>query len=61
MTLTGAPTDHLVAFLAGILVSFTPCVYPLIPVAAAIISGVVAQISATVGPGYATTKTGAAP
>ncbi len=32
MNLSGSPFDYLVAFLGGILVSFTPCVYPLIPV-----------------------------
>lgn len=31
MILAGNPIDFLVAFGAGILVSFTPCVYPLIP------------------------------
>lgn len=34
MTLSGSPIDYLVAFLAGVLASFTPCVYPLIPVSA---------------------------
>lgn len=34
MILSGNPFDYLVAFLSGILVSFTPCVYPLIPVSA---------------------------
>ena len=28
------PADYLIAFLGGVLVSFTPCVYPLIPVSA---------------------------
>lgn len=32
MNLAGNPLDFLIAFGAGILVSFTPCVYPLIPV-----------------------------
>lgn len=32
MILSGSPLDYLVAFGAGVLVSFTPCVYPLIPV-----------------------------
>jgi cytochrome c-type biogenesis protein len=32
MTLSGGPVDYLFAFLGGILVSFTPCVYPLIPI-----------------------------
>ncbi|MDD2688863.1 MAG: cytochrome c biogenesis protein CcdA [Candidatus Omnitrophica bacterium] len=34
MEFSGSPIDFLVAFLGGILVSFTPCVYPLIPIAA---------------------------
>jgi thiol:disulfide interchange protein DsbD len=32
MNLSGTPIDYLVAFAAGVLVSFTPCVYPLLPV-----------------------------
>ncbi len=32
MHLSGSPVDYLIAFLGGVLVSFTPCVYPLIPV-----------------------------
>lgn len=32
MNLSGSPFDYLIAFFGGILVSFTPCVYPLIPV-----------------------------
>jgi thiol:disulfide interchange protein DsbD len=28
------PVDYLIAFLGGVLISFTPCVYPLIPVSA---------------------------
>jgi len=32
MTLSGSPLDYLFAFGGGILVSFTPCVYPFIPV-----------------------------
>jgi cytochrome c-type biogenesis protein len=34
MTLSGSPLDYLAAFFGGILVSFTPCVYPLIPISA---------------------------
>lgn len=37
MNLSGNPLDYLIAFLGGILVSFTPCVYPLIPVSASYI------------------------
>lgn len=32
MILSGAPADYLLAFLSGIGMSLTPCVYPLIPV-----------------------------
>jgi len=32
MNLSGSPFDYVFAFIGGILVSFTPCVYPLIPV-----------------------------
>jgi cytochrome c-type biogenesis protein len=34
MNLSGNPTDFLLAFFGGILISFTPCVYPLIPISA---------------------------
>jgi len=34
MTLSGSPADYWIAFFGGILVSFTPCVYPLIPISA---------------------------
>lgn len=39
MTLTGTPFDYIIAFVAGVAVSFTPCVYPLIPVMAATVAG----------------------
>ncbi|MFA5156942.1 MAG: cytochrome c biogenesis protein CcdA [Candidatus Omnitrophota bacterium] len=32
MILSGGPVDYLAAFLGGVLLSFTPCVYPLIPI-----------------------------
>lgn len=32
MNLQGSPLDYLIAFFGGLLVSFSPCVYPLIPV-----------------------------
>jgi len=32
MNLSCNPIDYLIAFLGGVLISFTPCVYPLIPV-----------------------------
>lgn len=34
LQLTGGPFDFLIAFAGGVLLSFTPCVYPLIPVSA---------------------------
>jgi len=34
MVIYGAQLDFLAAFFGGVLVSFTPCVYPLLPVAA---------------------------
>ncbi|MFH0918521.1 MAG: cytochrome c biogenesis protein CcdA [Candidatus Omnitrophota bacterium] len=39
MQLSGSPFDFIIAFLAGILASFTPCVYPLIPISAGYIVG----------------------
>jgi cytochrome c-type biogenesis protein len=32
MNLSGSPLDYLVAFVGGVAISFTPCVYPLIPI-----------------------------
>jgi len=37
MSLSGTPFDYLIAFAGGVLMSLTPCVYPLIPVAAGFI------------------------
>ncbi|MBI5145323.1 MAG: sulfite exporter TauE/SafE family protein, partial [Candidatus Omnitrophica bacterium] len=37
MTLAGNPLDYLWAFLAGMAISFTPCVYPLVPITAGFI------------------------
>jgi cytochrome c-type biogenesis protein len=37
MNLSGNPSDYLIAFTGGVLVSFTPCVYPLVPVSASYI------------------------
>lgn len=39
MNLSGNPTDFLLAFAGGLLVSLTPCVYPLIPITAGFIAG----------------------
>ncbi len=38
MNLSGSPLDFFIAFLGGVAASFTPCVYPLIPVSAAVIA-----------------------
>lgn len=38
MNLSGSPLDFLIAFLGGIAVSFTPCVYPLLPISAGFIA-----------------------
>lgn len=37
MNLSGSPLDYLWAFLGGVFVSFTPCIYPLIPITAGFI------------------------
>lgn len=37
VSVTGSPLDYVVAFFAGVLISFTPCVYPLIPISASYI------------------------
>lgn len=34
MNLSGNPVDYLIAFFGGVILSFTPCVYPLIPISA---------------------------
>ena len=39
MQLSGSPFDFIIAFLAGVLASLTPCVYPLIPVSVGYIVG----------------------
>lgn len=39
MHLQGNPLDYFIVFWAGVLVSFTPCVYPLLPITASIIAG----------------------
>ena len=39
MNLVGNPLDLLIAFAAGVLVSFTPCVYPLVPITVGYIGG----------------------
>ena len=37
MNLSGSPVDFILAFLGGVAVSFSPCVYPLIPVSIGVI------------------------
>lgn len=39
MNLSGTALDYIVVFLAGILMSFTPCLYPVMPITAAVIAG----------------------
>lgn len=34
MNLSGSPVDYLAVFLGGVVLSFTPCVYPLVPISA---------------------------
>ena len=48
MNLSGNPFDYLVAFGAGVLVSFSPCVYPLLPVSLSFI-GITSSKSKTRG------------
>jgi thiol:disulfide interchange protein DsbD len=40
MPLSGGLFDCLVVFLAGVVVSFTPCIYPVLPITVAFIAGV---------------------
>ncbi|MFA5059608.1 MAG: cytochrome c biogenesis protein CcdA [Candidatus Omnitrophota bacterium] len=37
MNLSGSPFDYVIAFFAGVVVSFSPCVYPVIPLTASFI------------------------
>ena len=39
MNLSGSPFDYVLAFGGGILVSLTPCIYPLIPITVGLIGG----------------------
>lgn len=43
MSLLGSPLDYIFAFAGGVLVSFTPCVFPLIPVTAGYIGATAAK------------------
>ncbi|MBF0532874.1 MAG: sulfite exporter TauE/SafE family protein [Candidatus Omnitrophica bacterium] len=49
MMLSGGIFDYAIAFLSGVAVSFTPCVYPVIPVMAAVIGRLNAQHKAWQG------------
>lgn len=49
MELTGNLTDYAIAFLSGLVVSFTPCVYPVMPITATIIGGLNTQGSRRTG------------
>ena len=40
MTLTGNFVDYFIVFWSGVLVSFTPCVYPVLPLTASFIAGI---------------------
>jgi len=39
MQLTGSYLDYFISFFAGVLVSFTPCIYPVLPLTAGYIAG----------------------
>lgn len=39
MTLTGGFLDYLIVFWAGVLVSFSPCIYPVLPMTASFVAG----------------------
>jgi cytochrome c-type biogenesis protein len=39
MQLTGGIVDYVIVFVAGVVVSFTPCLYPVLPITSAIIAG----------------------
>jgi thiol:disulfide interchange protein DsbD len=43
MELTGNLSDYWVAFFSGVLVSFTPCIYPLLPITASFIADINAE------------------
>jgi thiol:disulfide interchange protein DsbD len=38
MNLSGSPIDYVFAFLGGVMISLTPCIYPLIPISVSYIS-----------------------
>ena len=43
MNLSGSILDYFIVFWGGVVVSFSPCVYPLIPITASIITGINTQ------------------
>ena len=49
MHLTGGPFDYVIVFLGGVLMSFTPCSYPLLPIAVAYLAGANTKGSHTTG------------
>jgi len=49
MNLSGNILDYFVVYWAGVLVSFTPCVYPIIPITVSFIAGVNTQGSKRMG------------
>ena len=49
MQLSGNIFDYLIVFWAGVLVSFTPCVYPVLPLTAGFIAGINTTSSKRVG------------
>ena len=49
MQLSGNILDYFIAFWQGVLVSFTPCVYPVIPITASFIAGMNTQGSRLLG------------
>jgi len=49
MEISGSITDYLVVFAAGVAVSFTPCVYPVMPMTASFIGGINTKGSKLIG------------
>ena len=49
MTLSGNIFDYFIVYWAGVLVSFTPCVYPVMPLTAGFIAGINTQGTRSMG------------
>lgn len=49
MQITGNPLEILIVFWSGVLVSFTPCIYPILPITASFIAGANTQGTKTMG------------